>query len=75
MKISFYLCTLENIHYFLTILSEILKKIMKTIQENYISPEVKFVEVIVEKGFLISGIVINDRYGNEKHEVDEVEEW
>lgn len=49
---------------------------MKTkIQEVYTSPEVKFVEVIVEKGFLISGIVINDRYGNEKHEVDEVEEW
>ena len=45
------------------------------IQENYISPEVKFIEVIVEKGFLISVIIINDRYGNEKHEVDEVEEW
>lgn len=43
--------------------------------KEYTSPEVKFVEVIVEKGFLISGIVINDRYGTEKHEVDEVEEW
>lgn len=50
---------------------------MKTIQENYISPEVKFVEVIVEKGFLISGIIINERYGEgvEDHVVDEVEEW
>ncbi len=45
------------------------------IHKEYTSPEVKFVEVIVEKGFLISGIVINDRYGTEKHEVDEVEEW
>lgn len=48
---------------------------MKIKKEDYIAPEVKFVEVIVEKGFLISGIVINDRYGNEKHEVDEVETW
>ena len=48
---------------------------MKIKKEEYIAPEVKFVEVIVEKGFLISGIVINDRYGNEKHEVDEVETW
>jgi hypothetical protein len=46
-------------------------------KEKYVSPEVKFVEAIVEKGFLISGIVINDRYGNrvEEHIVDEVEEW
>ena len=46
-------------------------------KEDYVSPEVKFVEAIVEKGFLISGIVINDRYGNrvEEHIVDEVEEW
>lgn len=42
---------------------------------EYVSPEVKFVEAIVEKGFLISGIIINDRYGTEKHVVDEVEEW
>ena len=48
---------------------------MKIKKEDYIAPEVKFVEVIVEKGFLISGIIINDRYGNEKHEVDEVETW
>lgn len=48
---------------------------MKIKKEDYIAPEVKFVEVIVEKGFLISGIIINDRYGNEKHEIDEVEEW
>lgn len=49
---------------------------MKTGTLNeYIAPEVKFVEVIVEEGILISGIVINDRYENEKHIVDEVEEW
>ena len=46
-------------------------------QNEYTAPEVKFVEVIVEEGILISGIVINDRYGNkvEKHIVDDVEEW
>ena len=42
---------------------------------KYIAPEVKFVEVIVEEGFLISGIVINDRIKNEKHILDEVETW
>lgn len=45
------------------------------IDEEYIAPEVKFVEVSVEKGFLISGIIVNDRYKNEKHIVDPVEEW
>ena len=44
-------------------------------QNEYTAPEVKFVEVIVEDGFLISGIIINDRFENEKHIVDEVEEW
>lgn len=44
-------------------------------REEYIVPVVKFVEVIVEKGFTISGIVINDRYGKEKHEVDAPQEW
>ena len=46
-------------------------------KEKYVSPEVRFVEAIVEKGFLISGIVINDRYGDkvEEHVVDEVEQW
>lgn len=46
-------------------------------QNEYTAPEVKFVEVIVEEGILISGIVINDRYGNkvEEHIVDEVESW
>lgn len=46
-------------------------------QDGYISPEVKFVEIIVEKGFSISGIVINHRYGQgvEEHIVDEVESW
>ena len=43
--------------------------------EEYIAPDVKFVQVTVEKGFLISGIIVNDRYANEKHIVDEVEEW
>lgn len=43
--------------------------------EEYIAPDVKFVEVTVEKGFLISGIIVNDRYKNEKHIVDKVEEW
>lgn len=44
-------------------------------QNEYTAPEVKFVEVIVEEGILISGIVINDRFENEKHIVDEVEPW
>lgn len=46
-------------------------------QKEYTAPEVKCIEVIVEKGFLISGIVINDRYRDklEKHIVDDVEEW
>ena len=44
-------------------------------QNEYTAPEVKFVEVIVEEGILISGIVINDRFENEKHIVDEVETW
>lgn len=46
-------------------------------QNEYTAPEVKFVEVIVEEGILISGIVINDRYKDkvEKHIVDEVEQW
>ena len=51
-------------------------KDMQTMTQNeYTAPEVKFVEVIVEDGFLISGIIINDRFENEKHIVDEVEEW
>ena len=48
--------------------------VMQT-QNEYTAPEVKFVEVIVEEGILISGIVINDRFENEKHIVDEVEPW
>lgn len=49
---------------------------MKTETQNgYVAPEVKFVEVIVEDGILISGIVINERIQNEKHILDEVEEW
>lgn len=47
------------------------------LEEVYEAPEVSFVEVTVEKGFLISGVIINDRYGRqvEKHVVDEVETW
>ena len=49
---------------------------MKTEKQNgYVAPEVKFVEVIVEEGILISGIVINERIQNEKHILDEVETW
>ena len=49
---------------------------MKTDTQNgYVAPEVKFVEVIVEEGILISGIVINERFENEKHILDKVEEW
>ena len=49
---------------------------MKTGTPNeYIAPEVKFVEVIVEEGFLISGIIINERIKQEKHILDEVETW
>lgn len=44
-------------------------------QNEYTAPEVKFVEVIVEEGILISGIIINERFENEKHIVDDVEEW
>lgn len=47
----------------------------KNTHNNYIAPEVKFVEVIVEEGILISGIVINERIKNEKHILDEVETW
>lgn len=44
-------------------------------QEEYIAPEIKVVEVIVEKGFAISGVVINHRIQQEKHVLDEVETW
>jgi hypothetical protein len=45
------------------------------ILEEYIAPEIKLVEVTVEKGFLLSGVIVNDRYKNEKHTVDDVEDW
>lgn len=49
---------------------------MQTMKQNeYTAPEVKIIRVIVEKGFLVTGIVINERYANEKHIVDEVEQW
>ena len=45
--------------------------------KEYIAPKVRVVEVIVEKGFAISAIIINDRYGSqvEKHVVDEAGTW
>lgn len=49
------------------------------IQNDYVAPEVKFIEVIAEEGFLISGIIINDRFRQdnyiEKHILDDVETW
>ena len=46
-------------------------------QEEYIAPDINLIEIIVEKGFAITGIVINDRYGNrvEEHVVDDEQEW
>jgi hypothetical protein len=43
--------------------------------KEYIAPEVKIVEVMVEQGFAITGIIYNDRIAGEKHVVDEVETW
>lgn len=43
--------------------------------KEYIAPEVKVVEVIVEKGFAISAIIINERLKQEKHILDEPETW
>lgn len=44
-------------------------------QKEYIAPDINVIEIIVEKGFLVTGIVINDRIQGEKHVVDPVEEW
>lgn len=45
-------------------------------QKEYIAPQVKVVKVIVEKGFAISAIILNDRYDKiEKHEVDQEVDW
>ena len=44
--------------------------------KEYSAPEVKIVEVLVEKGFAISAIIPNNRLqGIEKHQLDEVQEW
>ena len=50
---------------------------MKTNQpKEYIAPEIKVVEVIVEQGFAITGLILNDRYNSvEKHIVDEEIGW
>lgn len=48
-------------------------------KKEYIAPEIKVVEVIVEKGFAITGIIVNDRILQdqmiEKHQVDDAAEW
>lgn len=44
-------------------------------QKEYIAPEVKVVEVIVEEGFAVSGIIFNDRVKQEKHILDTPQEW
>lgn len=44
--------------------------------KEYIAPQVKIVKVIVEKGFAISGIILNDRNNKvEKHELDPEVGW
>jgi predicted nucleic acid-binding protein len=44
--------------------------------KEYIAPVVKVVEVIVEKGFVISAIIYNNRLNKvEKHYLDEEQEW
>lgn len=81
LKKTSYLCILNFI-----VLKRFFTKVIKHIKylqkdmgiknkQKYVSPEVKYVEVIVEKGFLISGIIINDRIKQEKHVLDEVETW
>ena len=44
--------------------------------KEYIAPQVKVIKVVVEKGFSISAVILNDRYnGMEKHEVDSEVGW
>lgn len=43
--------------------------------KEYIAPDIKVIKVLVEQGFAITGIIINDRIKGEKHVVDPVEEW
>lgn len=44
--------------------------------KEYVAPEVKVVEVIVEKGFAITGIIYNNRLDKvEKHYLDEPAQW
>ena len=46
--------------------------------KEYIAPEIKVVEVIVEKGFAITAYVINKRFGDdgiENHVVDTPGSW
>ena len=43
--------------------------------KEYVAPEIKVIEVIVEKGYLITGVVINERMKQEKHILDEPETW
>ena len=49
---------------------------MKTNQpKEYIAPEIKVVEVLVEQGFAITGHILNNSLMMEKHVVDDVQEW
>ena len=50
---------------------------MKTEEpKEYIAPQVKIVEVAVEKGFAITGQILNDKYNSvEKHIVDDAVDW
>lgn len=43
--------------------------------EEYVAPVVKVVEVIVEKGFAITGNILNDKVMLEKHVVEEEMQW
>jgi hypothetical protein len=43
--------------------------------KEYVAPEIKVIKVIVEKGYLITGYVINERMKQEKHILDEPETW
>lgn len=44
--------------------------------KEYIAPQVKIVKVLVEKGFAISAIILNDRVDKvEKHVLDQEVGW
>ena len=43
--------------------------------KEYVAPEIKVVEVIVEKGFAITGNILNNKVMLEKHVVEEEMKW